>query len=154
LPLGKHVFVATSFSDTNDEVKGGYCTNNPNIDVSVGGPGLGRTTPTVPVPSDSSTSPGDGKSKGRASRFWDGVRNFFKSVPPTVAPGPVGPALPLLTEDAQEATKGHLDAQKEFDSWRSFDGDSGDVSEEATEYYRRRNLKFKERVKEKQAEEQ
>jgi len=38
LPPGKHVFVASSFSNSNDQANGGYCTNNPNTNTPMGGP--------------------------------------------------------------------------------------------------------------------
>ena len=148
LPLGKHVFVATGFSNTNDEADGKYCTNKPNIDTSLGGPGSGTESAPPPAGSDSSTSPVGGVA-GRADGFWDGVSNFTQAAAHAVVPG-----SQAVGGQGPPSAEGWLKGAKRLDSWQAFDSDSGDVAEETTEMYRRNNVSFKERGKKKQAGEQ
>ena len=55
LPSGKRVFVALSASMPKFGAAGAYCTNNPNTNTSIGGPGSGRhhhRLPPINVPPD------------------------------------------------------------------------------------------------------
>ncbi len=70
------------------------------------------------------------------------------------APPIIGQGLRVLTQEGSDAIKGELDTAKELDAVKALAGDSGDQAKENEVYFRRRHLGFKERIKEKQAEEQ
>ena len=77
MPAGKHVFVASSFSTSDNQASGTYCTNNPNTNTPVNGPnGAGPASD----PDDSGKNP-DGDNNGPWQKFKNWVNNHGWPIP-------------------------------------------------------------------------